>query len=151
MNKKTCIVILIIAVVLALIILYFQQNEKTKTSYNEITDSIKLTIKNDEIIDYSMTVVFTNESDIEYEYGLTYELEIQDENNWYVVKPKKDIYTTLMAYTIKPGESKEVAINLDGKYGKISKGHYRVIKLFSYKIDENNYKELPAAVEFDIK
>ena len=151
MNKKICIIVLTFIIVLVLISVFQQKNKKTKSPYTEFTDSIKLTIKDDEIIDNNMTVIFTNESETSYEYGLCYEIEFKEGNNWYVLKPKHEVDTTLMAYSINQGESKEIDINFTYKYGDLSKGHYRLIKLFSYKVNENEYKEVVAAVEFNIK
>lgn len=151
MNKKICIIVLTFIIVLVLISVFQQKNKKTKSPYTEFTDSIKLTIKDDKIIDEAMTIVITNESEIQYEYGAGYDLEIKEGNSWYVVSPKYELWNLLIAYTINPGETREININLASAYGKLSSGHYRLIKEFSYKTDNTNYKELPAPVEFDIK
>lgn len=151
MNKKIWIIILIFIIALILIFLLLSQNKKTISPYTEFTDSIKLTIKDDKIIDETMTIVITNESEIQYEYGVGYDLEIKEGNSWYVVSPKYELDNILIAYTINPGETREININLASAHGKLSSGHYRLIKDFSYKTDNTNYKYLPATVEFDIK
>ena len=150
MNKKMSFVLIIFVLALVLVAILLP-GKKTISPYTEFTDSIKLTIKDDKIIDETMTIVITNESEIQYEYGMGYDLEIKEGNSWYVVSPKYELYNLLIAYTINPGETREININLASAHGKLSSGHYRLIKEFSYKTDNTNYKDLPATVEFDIK
>ena len=150
MNKKMSFVLIIFVIALVLVAILLP-GKKAISPYTEFTDSIKLTIKDDKIIDETMTIVITNESEIQYEYGMGYDLEIKEGNSWYVVSPKYEVWNLLIAYTINPGETREININLASAHGKLSSGHYRLIKEFSYKTDNTNYKDLPAAVEFDIK
>ena len=57
---------------------------------------------------------------------------------------------TLPAFHLLPKESKEIELNWENEYGKLSKGTYRIIKGINYEYEEGKYKSFNVAVEFII-
>ncbi len=93
----------------------------------------------------NISFLLINESENEYFYGIDPILEKQDNNEWYTVPLKKDVFWPAIAYLLMPESEKEETFEIETYYGSLGKGRYRIIKkLFS----EGN--EIIAAGEFEV-
>ena len=115
-----------------------------KISQNDVT----MTIKEGTLTNKSATLVLTNNSDKNFQYGNPYEIEIKKDGEWH--KINVELNFTLPAFHLLPKESKEIELNWENEYGKLSKGTYRIIKGINYEYEEGKYKSFNIAVEFTI-
>ena len=75
-------------------------------------------------IDY--TVV--NNSKDTIELGNDYRLEYKEGNNWVEVPETGEVFFSMIAYVLNPGEGKSFSENLEMRYGELQKGTYRIVK-----------------------
>ncbi|MGM9876955.1 MAG: immunoglobulin-like domain-containing protein [Bacilli bacterium] len=116
-----------------------------KISQGDVSMSIKEgTLKNT-----GATLILTNNSDKEFQYGNPYKIEIKQNGKWY--KINVEINFTLPAFSLKSKESKEIELNWENGYGKLASGTYRIIKEINYEKEEGNFETFNVAVEFTIK
>lgn len=115
-----------------------------KISQNDVI----MTIKEGTLTNKSATLVLTNNSDKNFQYGNPYEIEIKKDGEWH--KINVELNFTLPAFHLLPKESKEIELNWENEYGKLSKGTYRIIKGINYEYEEGKYKSFNVAVEFTI-
>lgn len=116
-----------------------------KISQGDVSMSIKEgTLKNT-----GATLILTNNSDKEFQYGNPYKIEIKQNGEWY--KINVEINFTLPAFSLKSKESKEIELNWENGYGKLASGTYRIIKEINYEKEEGNFETFNVAVEFTIK
>lgn len=116
-----------------------------KVSQNDVI----MTIKEGTLTNKSATLVLTNNSAKNFQYGTPYEIEIKKDGEWHHINVELDF--TMPAYGIKPGESNEIEINWKHGYGKLAKGTYRIIKEIDYEYEEGKYETFNVAVEFTIE
>ena len=55
------------------------------------------------------------------------------------------------AFQLSAKESKEIKLDWENGYGKLTEGTYRIIKEFDYEYEEGKYETFNVAVEFNIK
>ena len=115
-----------------------------KVSQNDVI----MTIKEGTLTNKSATLILTNNSDKNFQYGNPYEIEIKKDGEWH--KINVELNFTLPAFHLLPKESKEIELNWENEYGKLSKGTYRIIKGINYEYEEGKYKSFNVAVEFII-
>lgn len=115
-----------------------------KVSQNDVI----MTIKEGTLTNKSATLILTNNSDKNFQYGTPYEIEIKKDGEWH--KINVELNFTLPAFHLLPKESKEIELNWENEYGKLSKGTYRIIKGINYEYEEGKYKSFNVAVEFII-
>ncbi len=116
-----------------------------KISQGDVSMSIKdRTLKNT-----GATLILTNNSNKEFQYGNPYKMEIKQNGEWY--KISVEINFTLPAFCLKSKESKEIELNWENGYGKLTSGTYRIIKEINYEKEEGNFETFNVAVEFTIK
>ncbi|MBR3523968.1 MAG: hypothetical protein IKN87_04755 [Bacilli bacterium] len=114
---------------------------------------VNIRVKNDTLTNVGATFILTNKSTTEtYVYGNPYYLEIKENGNWHKLETINQLYFTLPAYNLTPGQSKEIDINWEYCYGKLKSGIYRLVKDVSRSgdepIDESKIKYIYA--EFEI-
>ena len=107
-----------------------------------------MTIKEGTLTNKSATLVLTNNSDKNFQYGNTYEIEIKKDGEWH--KINVELNFDMPAFPLSSKESKEIELNWETDYGKLSKGTYRIIKGINYEYEEGKYKSFNVAVEFTI-
>ncbi len=107
-----------------------------------------MTIKEGTLTNKSATLVLTNNSDKNFQYGNTYEIEIKKDGEWH--KINVELNFDMPAFPLSSKESKEIELNWENGYGKLAKGTYRIIKDIDYKYEEGKYKSFNIAVEFTI-
>ena len=107
-----------------------------------------MTIKEGTLTNKSATLVLTNNSDKNFQYGNTYEIEIKKDGEWH--KINVELNFTMPAFQLSARENNEIEINWENGYGKLEKGTYRIIKGIDYEYEEGKYKPFNIAVEFTI-
>ena len=110
---------------------------------------VSMSIKDGTLKNTGATLILTNNSDKEFQYGNPYKMEIKQNGEWY--KIPVEINFTLPAFTLKSKESKEIELNWENGYGKLASGTYRIIKEINYEKEEGNVETFNVAVEFTIK
>ena len=95
-------------------------------------------------------MIFKNQSNIDLEYGNSYTIEKYQNGYWKTVDLINDIYFTMPSYQLSINESKEININWERGYGKLSAGKYRIVKDFDYEKNEK-YISFKKYLEFEIK
>ena len=93
-----------------------------KVSQNDVI----MTIKEGTLTNKSATLVLTNNSDKNFQYGNPYEIEIKKDGEWH--KINAELYFNLLLFQLSAKESKEIELDWENEYGKLAKGTYRIIK-----------------------
>lgn len=150
--KKTILTILLCGVmVLGMTGWGKQKNEfdiGNKSDIKISQNDVIMTIKEGTLTNKSATLVLTNNSDKNFQYGNTYEIEIKKDGEWH--KINVELNFDIPAFPPSSKESKEIELNWENGYGKLAKGTYRIIKDIDYKYEEGKYKSFNIAVEFTI-
>ena len=115
-----------------------------KISQNDVI----MTIKEGTLTNKSATLVLTNNSDENFQYGNTYEIEIKKDGEWH--KINVELNFDMPAFPLSSKESKEIELNWENGYGKLAKGAYRIIKGINYEYEEGKYETFNVAIEFTI-
>ena len=150
--KKTILTILLCGVmVLGMTGCGKQKNEfdiGNKSDIKISQNDVIMTIKEGTLTNKSATLVLTNNSDKNFQYGNPYEIEIKKDGEWH--KINVELNFDMPAFQLPAKESKEIELNWENGYGKLATGTYRIIKGIDYKYEEGKYKSFNIAVEFTI-
>lgn len=125
----------------------FEVGNKSDTKISQ--GDVSMSIKDGTLKNTGATLILTNNSDKEFQYGNPYKMEIKQNGEWY--KIPVEINFTLPAFCLKSKESKEIELNWENGYGKLTSGTYRIIKEINYEKEEGNFETFNVAVEFTIK
>lgn len=151
--KKTVLTILVCgALVLGLTGCGKSKNEfdiGNKSDIKVSQNDVIMTIKEGTLTNKSATLVLTNNSAKNFQYGNPYEIEIKKDGEWH--KINVELYFTMPAFQLSARENKEIEINWENGYGKLAKGTYRIIKGIDYEYEEGKYETFNVAVEFNIE
>ena len=149
--KKTILIILCGVLVLGLTGCGKPKNEldigsksNIKISQNDVT----MTIKEGTLTNKSATLVLTNNSDKNFQYGIPYEIEIKKDGEWH--KINVELNFDMPAFPLSSKESKEIELDWENGYGKLAEGTYRIIKVINYEYNGGKYEPFNVAVEFTI-
>mgnify|MGYP003468741322 CR=1 FL=1 len=151
--KKTILTILLCGImVLVMAGCEKQKNEfdignkpDIKISQNDVI----MTIKEGTLTNKSATLVLTNNSDKNFQYGSPYEIEIKKDGEWH--KINVELYFNMPVFQLSAKESKEIELDWENGYGKLTEGTYRIIKEIDYEYEKEKYETFNVAVEFNIK
>ncbi len=153
MKKKYIVFIIFVLFLFIGIVLYvINKNEFYigKESNIEIVDKgISLSIKENTLKNTGATLVLKNDSDVDVIYGNPYEIEIKKDGKWHKIQVMIDF--TLPAYYLKSKETKEIELNWENTYDKLSKGDYRIIKSIDIEKEEEIFETFYISAEFTIK
>ena len=116
-----------------------------KISQNDVI----MTIKEGTLTNKSATIVLTNNSEKNFQYGNPYEIEIKKDGEWH--KINIELYFDMPAFQLSAKESKEIELDWENGYGKLAKGTYRIIKEIDYEYEKQKYETFNVAVEFTIE
>ena len=116
-----------------------------KVSQNDVI----MTIKEGTLTNKSATLVLTNHSDKNFQYGNPYEIEIKKDGEWH--KINIELYFDMPAFQLSAKESKEIELDWENGYGKLANGTYRIIKEIDYEYEKQKYETFNVAVEFTIE
>ena len=151
--KKTILTILLCGVmVLGMTGCGKQKNEfdiGNKSDIKISQNDVIMTIKEGTLTNKSVTLVLTNNSDKNFQYGNPYEIEIKKDGEWH--KINVELNFDMPAFPLSSKESKEIELDWENGYGKLAKGTYRIIKGINYEYEEGKYETFNVAVEFNIK
>lgn len=120
-----------------------------KSNIQIFQNDVSLSIKDGSLKNTGATLILTNNSDKNFQYGSPYEIEIKKDGEWY--KINVELYFTMPAFGLQSKETKEMKLNWENGYGKLSSGTYRIIKNIDYEKEEGNFENFNIAVEFTIK
>ena len=151
MKRVTLIALMCVCVVLGMTGCGKQKNEfdiGNKSDIKISQNDVIMTIKEGTLTNKSATLVLTNNSDKNFQYGNPYEIEIKKDGEWH--KINVELTFTMPAFQLSAKENKEIEINWENGYGKLAKGTYRIIKGIDYEYEEGKYKSFNIAVEFTI-
>ena len=150
--KKTILTILLCGVmVLGMTGCGKQKNEfdiGNKSDIKISQNDVIMTIKEGTLTNKSATLVLTNHSDKNFQYGNPYEIEIKKDGEWH--KINVELNFDMPAFPLSSKESKEIELDWEKGYGKLSKGTYRIIKGINYEYEEGKYETFNVAIEFTI-
>ena len=150
--KKTILTILLCGVmVLGMTGCGKQKNEfdiGNKSDIKISQNDVIMTIKEGTLTNKSATLVLTNNSDKNFQYGNTYEIEIKKDGEWH--KINVELNFDMPAFPLLSKESKEIELDWENGYGKLAKGTYRIIKGINYEYEEGKYETFNVAIEFTI-
>ena len=150
--KKTILTILLCGVmVLGMTGCGKQKNEfdiGNKSNIKISQNDVIMTIKEGTLTNKSATLVLTNNSDKNFQYGNPYEIEIKKDGEWH--KINVELNFDMPAFPLSSKESKEIELNWENGYGKLAKGTYRIIKGINYEYEEGKYETFNVAIEFTI-
>lgn len=107
-----------------------------------------LSIKDGTLKNTGATLVLTNNSDKDFQYGNPYKIEIKKGGEWHKINVQLDF--TLPAFGLKAKETKEIELDWKHGYGKLASGTYRIIKSIDYEKEEGHFETFNVAVEFTI-
>ena len=116
-----------------------------KISQNDVI----MTIKEGTLTNKSATIVLTNNSEKNFQYGNPYEIEIKKDGEWH--KINIELYFDMPAFQLSAKESKEIELDWENGYGKLANGTYRIIKEIDYEYEKQKYETFNVAVEFTIE
>lgn len=122
--------------------------KESDTIITQITD-ITLSIKEGTLTNTGATLILSNYSDKNIEYGNPYRIEHKQDGKWY--KIDVELNFTLPAFILKPYETKEIELDWEYGYGKLAPGTYRIIKDVDYEYETGKYKKINIATEFTIE
>ena len=151
MKRVTLIALMCVCVVLGMTGCGKQKNEfdiGNKSDIKISQNDVIMTIKEGTLTNKSATLVLTNHSDKNFQYGNPYEIEIKKDGEWH--KINVELYFDMPAFPLSSKESKEIELDWENGYGKLAKGTYRIIKGIDYEYEEGKYKSFNIAVEFTI-
>ena len=151
MKRVTLIALMCVCVVLGMTGCGKQKNEfdiGNKSDIKISQNDVIMTIKEGTLTNKSATLVLTNNSDKNFQYGTPYEIEIKKDGEWH--KINVELNFDMPAFPLSARENKEIEINWENGYGKLEKGTYRIIKGIDYEYEEGKYKSFNIAVEFTI-
>ena len=151
MKRVTLIALMCVCVVLGMTGCGKQKNEfdiGNKSDIKISQNDVIMTIKEGTLTNKSATLILTNNSDKNFQYGTPYEIEIKKDGEWH--KINVELNFTMPAFQLSAKENKEIEINWENGYGKLEKGTYRIIKEIDYEYEEGKYKSFNIAVEFTI-
>ena len=151
--KKTILTILLCGVmVLGMTGCGKQKNEfdiGNKSDIKISQNDVIMTIKEGTLTNKSATLVLTNYSDKNFQYGSPYEIEIKKDGEWH--KINVELYFNMPVFQLSAKESKEIELDWENGYGKLTEGTYRIIKEIDYEYEKEKYETFNVAVEFNIK
>ncbi len=151
--KKTIFIILFCGVmVLGILGCGNSKNEfdvGEKSNIELIEKGVSLSIKENTLTPTGATLILKNDGAVDIQYGNPYRIEIKIDNEWH--KINVELYFTLPAYGLKSNESKEIEINWQNGYGKLTTGEYRIIKSINIEKEDGTFESFDVSAEFTIK
>ena len=121
-----------------------------KESNIEIVEKgISLSIKENTLTETGATLILKNDSDVDVEYGASYEMEIKKDGEWHKINVELNFNS--IAYILKSNTSKEIELNWKEGYGKLATGDYRLIKHIDIEKEDGTFDAFYVSAEFTIE
>lgn len=101
--------------------------DRIAENYSKNADGVEFTIVDSSAGKMTLVTRLTNGGTAEFEYGAAWYLEVLLDGDWYYVpeRPDRPLFFNMVAYSIMPGYSTEMSINL-WNYFPLPDGEYRV-------------------------
>ena len=117
-------------------------------SNKEITTkkNITLAIKDGTLSNIGATFILRNDSDKLLHYEDAYEIEIKKGNDWYEIDT--EFFVNAPLWELEQNKTKEIELNWEDAYGKLSKGKYRIIKKVYF--EKESEQQFYISTEFNI-
>jgi hypothetical protein len=125
--------------------------QKSDVELSENLQDVSLTIKEGDVIPVSLetiTLVYSNNSDMEYAYGYHYNIQKNINGDWYECLPAEPILVYDIALRLNPHATAEIEVPLS-LFG-LEAGKYRAVASVHYRLDRNEYPTYNMAYEFEI-
>ena len=90
-----------------------------KSDINILQNDVTMTIKEKNLTNKGATLVLTNNSDKNFQYGSPYEIEIKKDGEWH--KINVEVYFDMPAFQLSAKESKKIVLDWENGYGKLAK------------------------------
>ena len=119
-----------------------------KSDISILQNDVTMTIKEKNLTNKGATLVLTNNSDKNFQYGNPYKIEIKKDGEWH--KINVEVYFDMPAFQLPAKESKKIVLDWENGYGKLAKKTYRIIKGTNYKYEDGKYETFNVAAEFTI-
>jgi len=124
-----------------------QKESESKLVLNESGD-VTMTVES--VVDTKITVRINCFADDPAIFGEEYVLEVKNGQKWYSLPVKEDIMFTSIGYGLKKGNYLSWYTDFEILYGKLSPGHYRIIKSYRIEPQQENPKVYFISAEFSI-
>ena len=125
---------------------YYFMSQISKTNGESV--DVRLEIKDGSLSNSGLTMIMSNLSDIDLEYGTPFSIEKYENGYWKSVETINAVAYNLIAYSLNKNEVKEIEINWEYGYGKLN-GKYRIVKNFQY-LDGEEYISFNKYLEFEL-
>jgi hypothetical protein len=120
-----------------------------KSNIEIAKNDVTLSIKEGTLTKTGATLILKNDSNVDVQYGNPYEIEIKQDGSWHKINVQLDF--TLPSYGLKSGESKQIELDWENGYGKLSTGEYRIIKDIDVEQEDETFESFYVSAEFTIK
>lgn len=124
------------------------------TSYPgvNVLDGVHMETIEETVTPTGLTLLFENETDIEFTYGLEHVLEINLDGDWYKVPLIVEAYAYEdIGYILSGNESAELVVDWERLYGTLDPGEYRIVKEVLDVFGPGQYERFPLSAEFIIE
>lgn len=91
-------------------------------------DLVSTNVEEKSLTNSKVTLILVNHTDETYIYGEPYSIEYKKYGIWYEIVPINDMNFNMIAYILEPKESKEITVDWEYHYGKLTPGKYRIVK-----------------------
>ena len=98
-------------------------------------DVISLIVKESSLTNSGAIFILENHTDTIYHYGTNYSIQKERFGIWFTLRPKNQPVFILMKYHLEAKESREIKIDWEYNYGKLTSGRYRFIKTMNPNSD----------------
>lgn len=100
-------------------------------------------VQEESISSTGLVLVIRNDTDdLAYQFGNAYSLEKFVDDRWIAVEQIRDVAVTAIAHMLLPGETIELPVKWENRYGNLPTGAYRIVKRIEIVQDDgdDNYK-----------
>lgn len=128
--KKLCKITLLTTAALSILLLggCGQKLGEEFTGEVNTLEGVILTVEETSVSPAEIAYVIDNQSGVDLSYGQDYSLQMEKDGKWYQIIPKRDVAVTLELLWAPAGSQNSHTVNWQSSYGKLQKGHYRIIK-----------------------
>lgn len=124
-------------------------NNEKESNIEIVEKGVSLSIKENTLTNSSATLILKNESNVNVIYGNPYEIEIKKDGKWYKIDAELNFNSP--AFSLNSQETKEIKLDWENGYGKLTSGDYRIIKDISIEKEDGTFDNFYVAVEFTIE
>ncbi|MDE7334255.1 MAG: hypothetical protein K2O16_18910 [Lachnospiraceae bacterium] len=146
MNRNRKLLTCVLAMCL---VLFAGCGQKLGAEFSEevnMLEGAELSVDESLVTPTGLTYSISNQSGRDLNYGQDYSLLKEKDGKWYLVEPERPVAVTMELLWVPAGSTDTMEISWESSYGKLSGGHYRLLKNFS-----DNEKGYYLAGDFHVK